>query len=58
MIVPGNNMDMVHYLISAEDGIICGMYSLPYDAKDSRRLRITREVLKVYAKMGKTGTAN
>lgn len=58
MIVPGNNMDMVHYLISAEDGTICGMYSLPYDAKDSRRLRITREVLKVYAKMGKTGTAN
>jgi hypothetical protein len=49
---------MIHYLISAEDGTICGMYSLPYNAKDSRRLRITREILKIYAKMGKSGTAN
>ena len=58
MIVPGNMDDMIHYLISAEDGTICGMYSIPYNAKDSRRLRITREILKVYAKMAKSGASN
>jgi hypothetical protein len=53
MIVPTDHNNMVHYIVSAEDGTVCLLWETPYDPKAKRKDRIPIGAMKYYGKMAK-----
>ncbi len=52
-IIPNDKKELVHYLISCEDGVVCNMYVSKFEAKQKRKQRINTDALRGYAKNAK-----